>query len=109
MAAEPMLRAPSPETTARSSAAGVAGSGASNHQTGIRIHIHGLGVAVLEKDAQFMGGRPIDVFGSQVLEPVTLFLPVDERPVDVGLVNEIFRFISRCAFRLTSPTEELHA
>src|SRR6185436_591267 len=71
----------------------------------VGIEIDVLHVAVLELDAQLVGGRAVHVVDAQVFDFAALFAPVDQLAFEVGLLRQLARVVGRGPLRLAAAAE----
>ncbi len=71
----------------------------------VRVQEDVLHVAILERDAELVGGSAVDVLDPEVLHLAPLLPPGDQVPLDVGILREGTRVVLRDALRLAAAAE----
>ena len=66
-------------------------------EEGVGIEVDVLHVAVLERDAQLVGGRAVHVLDAEVFDLAALLPPVDELAFEVRLLRQVARVVHRGA------------
>src|SRR5205814_9995425 len=74
-------------------------------QERVRVEEDVLDVPILERDADLVRRRAVDVLDAQVLHAAALLAPGDEVAFDVGILRECARVILRSALRLAAAAE----
>ena len=75
----------------------------------VGVEVDVLHVAVLERDAELVRRRPVDVLGSEVADLISLLGPADQRAVEVGVLREPARFVGGGAEGILASLEGVHA
>jgi hypothetical protein len=71
----------------------------------VRIEEEVVHVAVLERDAQLVGGRAVDVLDAEVLDPAAFLAPGDQATFEVGVLGQRARIVLRGPLRLAAAAK----
>src|SRR5262249_38909060 len=79
----------------------------SNLEEVIRIEKEKLRVAVLQSHPQLVGESAVHVFGAEVLDPVALLAPVNERALDLSRLRQNLGVVRGGLLRVALPEKGL--